>query len=124
MGTDWIDTDDMERVEAGRIFKGVLHNVTRYCYDYDIGMGNDFKKDILDTIYLMDMDEYYEEVLGWIIEDYRNNVEKMITSKCEALEGTLGWETGSRKAGHIYIKKKWTRVRKTRSRPSFMVDKS
>ena len=80
----------MERVEAGRIFKGVLHNVTRYCYDYDIGMGNDFKKDILDTIYLMDMDEYYEEVLGWIIDDYRRNVEKMITSKCEALEAALG----------------------------------
>ena len=85
-----IDTDDMERVEAGRIFKGVLYNVTRYCYDYDIGMGNDFKKDILDTIYLMDMDEYYEEVLGWIIDDYRRNVEKMITSKCEALEAALG----------------------------------
>ena len=85
-----IDTDEMERVEAGRIFKGVLHNVTRYCYDYDIGMGGDFKKDILDTIYLMDMDEYYEEVLGWIIDDYRKNVEKMIASKCEALEAALG----------------------------------
>lgn len=85
-----IDTDDMERVEEGRIFKGLLHNVTRYCYDYDIGMGNDFKKDILDTIYLMDMDEYYEEVLGWIIDDYKSNIEKMIASKCEALEGALG----------------------------------
>ena len=53
-------------------------------------MGGDFKKDILDTIYLMDMDEYYEEVLGWIIDDYRKNVEKMIASKCEALEAALG----------------------------------
>ena len=80
----------LERVEAGRIFKGVLYNVTRYCYDCDAGMGGDFKKDILDTIYLMDMDEYYEEVLGWIIDDYRRNVEKMIASKCEALEAALG----------------------------------
>ena len=34
--------------------------------------------------------EHYEEVLGWIIDDYRRNVEKMIASKCEALEAALG----------------------------------
>lgn len=82
-----VDTDDMEEEESGRFFS---RTVTRYCYKYDKGLGKDFKKDIVDAIYLLDMNEYYEEVLSWIIDDYKSNIEKTIESKCEALEAALG----------------------------------
>ncbi|WP_296829288.1 ferredoxin [uncultured Megasphaera sp.] len=82
-----VDTDDMEEEESGRFFS---RTVTRYCYKYDKGLGKDFKKDIVDAIYLLDMNEYYEEVLSWIIDDYKSNIEKMIESKCKALEAALG----------------------------------
>lgn len=80
----------MDFDEPGRIFKGTTRTVTKYCYKYDKGMGKDFKQDILNTIYNSDIDEYYEEILGWLIDDYRSNIEKTIEAKCKALEEALG----------------------------------
>lgn len=87
---DCVDTDDMDFDEPGRIFKGTTRTVTKYCYKYDKGMGKDFKQDILNTIYNSDIDEYYEEILGGLIDDYRSNIEKTIEAKCKVLEEALG----------------------------------
>ena len=92
--SDWykrryIDTDYMTEEEEGLFFN---HTKTRYRYEFDVDICDDFKSDIMAQIgsFLSDHDDFYPDYVGFEVEDYQQKVKRMIEEKCEILSGALG----------------------------------
>lgn len=77
---DYIDTGSIEEEKEGRFFS---RTVTRYCYEYNYKICQEFKSDMLTMIAFYDLDEEFIHTLKRIVEGYSQKVEKEIKKKVD-----------------------------------------